>query len=312
MTDKIISDILNASELLQRTIDPEGILANGKIIRITHKLSEDRMGFSWKAEVSFPNDDVLKLHGKYHTDIGFFINRCIYALGNVKTEIPLNPSETLFLAMKNITGLPARLKANLARIDIKTGLSGVVKDDYGINNVFFAMDALFYGIEGGEADDVERQQFNELIMVMRKDIKGLFSKNNIIGTYTSGSSTIRARATIDMYGLGSQTVTLEKSFSGKDEISAYCYTEDFTGKKVPSLKLAFRLDKMLAGKEEVHQHVERNSMEMPSSETTTKERKPEKAWRPKNKPKKKHLETSKHETVIDPYLVFSRPNKMKK
>ena len=312
MTDKIISDILNASELLQRTIDPEGILANGKIIRITHKLSEDRMGFSWKAETAFPNDDVLKMHGKYHTSIGFFINRCIYAMGNTKTEVPLNPSETLFLALKNVTGLPVRMKANLVRIDPKKSVLGLFEDAYGIQNFFSAMDVLFFGIEGGEADDVERQQFNELTMIMRKDINGLFSKNNIIGTYTSGSSTIRARATIDMYGLGSQTVTLEKSFSGKDEISAYCYTEDFTGKKVPSLKLAFRLDKMLAGKEDVHQHVERNSMEMPSSETTTEERKPEKAWRPKNKPKKKHPETSKHETVIDPYLVFSRPNKMKK
>ena len=50
----------------------------------------------------------------------------------------------------------------------------------------------------------------------------------------------------------------------KDEISAYCYTEDFTGRKVPSLRVAFRLYYMLAGITDLQQRRMKNSMDTPT------------------------------------------------
>ena len=269
MTDKFIFNILNAYELLQKTIDPEGILSKGKITRITHQLSENNISFSWKADVNFPDNGNLRIYGQYHKDIKFIINRCRYTIDNEKYDMPLNPSETLLSAIEDISLLPDSIRAKLAKIRPRNPVYDNLECQYGNHNVESGFYALFCGVDGGEKDGPLRSCFKEITFSIRKEPDGFFTKTNIVATCNKETSIIRTRITVDMYGLSSNTVTLEKNFGDNDEISAYCYTEDISGRKIPSLKVAFKLDKLLSGKDDVHQHVKRNHIDYPSSELSS-------------------------------------------
>lgn len=263
MTDIRITNLMTAGDILLRTLDPEGMLSKGKVVRITHRLSDDRKGFSWRADVAFGNNDALKMYGQFHEEMGMFVTRCSFLSEGVDTDIEVNTSETLFSAIADLSRLPARLKDNLARIGLKTTELGAGEDQYGMASLRSMMNVLFWEVDGGEPHDPERSRFTEFSIFMRKDEYGHFNRSNIVGTCVSGVALIRVRVTADMYGLSSRTVTLERSMGGKDEISSYCYTEDFTGRKIPSLKLAFRLERMLSGKDDVQQRVERKGLNKP-------------------------------------------------
>ena len=274
MTDIRISDILEAGERLQKTIDPEGMLANGSITRITHRLSDDGRGFSWKSDVTFMSEDVLKLHGQYHEDIGFLLNRCVIMSGRERHDIRLKPAETLATALEELHRLPVCLRRNLARISLKTGKEGKPDIQYDMNIYKTATDALFWNVEGGDEKDRERSMFRETTLLMKRDSNGFFTNTTIIGNCPTKNGSIKVRVSVDVYGLSSQAVTVEKNFNDKNEISAYCYSEDTSGRKIPSLMLAFRIDRMLTGKDDIREHVQRNSIELPNGERESQEESP--------------------------------------
>ena len=291
MTDIRITNLMTAGEILLRTFDPEGMLSNGRVVRVTHRLSDDRKGFTWRADVVFRNEDTLKIYGQFHDEAGMFVNRCSFLSEGAVTDIALNPSETLFLAVEDLTRLPIRLKDNLVRIGQKNADSEGNGKQYDMGNLRAAMDALFWEVEGGEPNTPERSRFTEFSIFMRKDEYGQINRSNIVGTCHSDSSMIRARVTVDMYGLSSRTVTLERMMGGKDEISAYCYTEDPYGRKVPSLKLAFRLDRLLSGRDDIPQRVVRKGMDRPVEKTETAPSEKVPVRKPKSKnPMKKVIE----------------------
>lgn len=277
--EKSIPLLLDAGDILKKAIDPEGILANGTVTSICHRISDDREEFAWKAEVEFPNDDILKIRGHFKPDTGSIIHRCIYKSKDEKTVLATNASKTLLKSIDALTQLPARMKANLARISQETASSGQVTDDYAMTMMEMAGRALLWEVDGNELTETRRFQFNEISMSLKKDPSGFYSKNTIIGSCTLEGATIKARTVVDMYGLSSQALTLERPMGNKDEISAYCYTEDFTGRKVPSLRVAFRLYYMLAGITDLQQRRMRNSMNAPAKKKNV--RKEQKATRSK-------------------------------
>ena len=262
--DKHISFLLSAGETLKRTIDPEGILASGTIVNIGHRISDDEKEFVWNAEVEFPNDDILKVRGHFNDKFGNTIQRCIYRTRDEKLVLSITPSKTLLKSFGDLMQLPAQMKANLARISQETANSGQSDVSYDMYVLEIARKALLWEVDGNELTETKRFRFNEISMNLKKDPAGFYSKNTIIGSCSLDGAIIKARTIVDMYGLSSQALTLDRTLGGTDEISAYCYTEDFTGRKVPSLRVAFKLYYMLAGVSDLQQRRVKNSIEMPS------------------------------------------------
>lgn len=262
--EKNIPILLDAGDILKKNIDPEGILANGTVTSIGHRISEDEKEFAWNAEIEFTNDDILKIRGQFKPDTGNTIHRCIYKSKDEKIVLPINASKTLLKSLDDLMRLPARLKANLARISQETANSEQIIDDYAMAMVETAGKALLWEVDGNELTETRRFRFNEISMSLKKDPSGFYSKNTIIGSCSLDGATIKARTIVDMYGLSSQALTLERPMGNKDEISAYCYTEDFTGRKVPSLRVAFRLYYMLTGITDLQQRRMKNSMDTPT------------------------------------------------
>lgn len=262
--DKNISFLLSAGETLKRTIDPECILNTGTILNICHRISENDKEFAWSAEVEFPNNDILKIRGQYSPESGNIIQRCIYNTRDEKLVLPILPSRTLLKALGNITQLPPRMKANLARIGQNVINSEQKEDDYDICLLESAQKALLWEVDGNELTETRHFRFNEISMTLQKDPTGFYSKNTIVGCCDLENAIIKARTIVDMYGLSSQVLTLDKPLNTKDAISAYCYTEDFTGRKVPSLRVAFKLYYQLTGTGDLQQRRIKNSMEVPT------------------------------------------------
>ena len=265
MIEKHITTVLSAEDFLRRLIDPEGILANGRISSLALRLSEDQSTFAWKTEIKFSNEDTIKVHGHFNASSENSINNCTYIIGQDKIDIPLNPSESLLKSLEDLIGLPGRMKANIVRIGQEgANKQGVTKED-GLQIIHSSLYVLFWGVDGENFNENRHLGFNEIIFILKTDASGQNYKNDIIGCKMFHDGQIKVRVSVDMYGLSSHTIALEKKMR-MGAISSYCYTDDFTGRKVPSLKLALEINERLSDNDTMKQRTIKNKLRYPKKE----------------------------------------------
>lgn len=257
-TDRRIYSILHLGETLMESIDPDGIASQGTVRKIRHDLTCDGEAFNWKVLLEFPSGDMMTISGKWHEQTGLLINRCRLVSGDESENIPTEPSERLFTAIRDFSGIPARYKRNLSRISLKKAENEVSEDRYDIKLLYNAMNALFWEMDTTEISEREKRMFTEITAVIHKD------KTDIIGKCPVKNGRIVAKTSVDIYGLGAKTVAVEKNLGEKNEVSAYCYTEDISGRKIPSIRMAFSVNSLLSGSG-TQQRKEQNRIGLPGT-----------------------------------------------
>lgn len=234
-TDPRLLAIIDGGRRFSEIIDPEGILTQGQIIR----LSIDTKSSKWKTKYVFPNGDTLHAVGSFDKEY----NPTVVILkmpsqGNSYENISIKPSKTVFESLGNLAGVPARLRRCL----VSTAPDGG-KDDKSKSFVPIYLDILNSALSwevvmkpgentlvGFHLYKIDFQQ-NERGQITQAD----FSVTNSL---ENGEITISAEA--DIYGLSKKKVTLKKNLGMNRTAVVEC--NDKTKKRVrASLMVAYDL-----------------------------------------------------------------------
>lgn len=239
-TDLRLKTILLAGDILMKNIDPEGIASKARIVKIIHHL-DSRMGPGIEAFLEFPMRTTLAIHCRFQKNDDLIIDKCRLVTSSFIKEINVTPSGSLLKTLKSLSDIPAQLKCNLSRIGLKDAKKEKSDDKYGRELLKTAIDALFWEMDSPEINEKEKAEFKEITLLLRED------KAELIGTCHIDKGRIIAKTTVDVYGIGSKSVAVEKKMGNRHELSAYCYTKDSQGKRIPSIRMAFRINTIMNG-----------------------------------------------------------------
>lgn len=242
-SDRRILSILMGGENMRSLVDPENILGGAVTQGLTY--SKNESSDSWSLRVCFPSGDGMRLAGIASEDNIVFISSIVFVSGEEKFSIPAVGAETVIDALGNLSGLPARLKRNLAALPTKTAVcSG---SDFNCREFFdLSKDALFFGIEGGESGGPYRNGFNTLTLSFTSSLDGEPCSVVMRSMVPLVDGKIVVSSSVDIYGLDEKNVKLKYNLGLGRYITSDCFfTHD--GRTCPSLKVAFDLANQLDG-----------------------------------------------------------------
>ena len=259
MTMQIIDDlytVVKAGSTLVRNIDPDGLISRARLVKIKHVLVKDKRTFMWKAYFGCPDDTILIVSGQHHQKLGMVISNLSVRKGESVAEVPISPSETLRKALSLPDGTfscPGCLSALKGQ---ESPFQDGIQRRYDPGVIQSVRNVLFTDMDAIDVPESVRDRFNEISLIFHAD------KTDVVGICKSRSGRIIAKTAAYQDGYGSKSVCLEKKINGRYEMTAYCFMEDFSGRKIPSLGMALRMDDLLSGTDFI-QKKEANRLEVP-------------------------------------------------
>ena len=256
-TDDRLVNILEGGQMMLVAKDPQRLLQGATVTG----LAIDYATNAWRLSLVFPNGATLSLQGTIGKGEFIIQKALLPPVGTKKEEyIMPNPSKTLVKALGDLSRVPVRLKQYLSReakISGKTGLSESVSTKF----LADAKDALFYKVEGAE-EKTKKDLFKNLKINYILSEQGETVKSEIVARYRTENSVINITVETDIYGIGNKKVTLTKKLGAGRYAVIDCRRKD-KEKDIPSLVVAFDLDKAIKELYPPQQRPERKQIEKP-------------------------------------------------
>lgn len=240
INDRLLLFLLASGALLQKSIDPEGIAAEGQV----SQLNLDSAAGTWALLSTFPDGVMVRLGGTYKPDGGALVGDVALPAEQDEWErVPVKAEKTLSRALGSLSGIPARLKHCLSsKSNKKTIRQKKVLSFADLEKLLRS--AAFCDVEGAETPK-DREPFTKWT------VKYLHNENDdeygnprevkFAVYFKTDEGRIVVHAFADMYGLGGKKVTLERNLG----MNRAAYTDCVVwknGRKMPSLKAALDLD----------------------------------------------------------------------
>lgn len=241
-SDSRILSILMSGENMRLMIDPDGILKNARVIAFSYSMN----GFNdaWSLRTVFPSGDILHFAGVASEDNIVFISAIVFQSGEAVRSIPVTGIETVVEALGDLSRLPVQLKRNFAVLPAKTAKN--VGPNFICRKFFtLAKDALFYGVDGGEAGGQYRDKFKSVIISFTNDSAGEPCSVLMRSMTNYADGRIFISSDVDIYGLNKKNVKLRYDLGLGGFISSECFLSH-ENKTSPSLKVAFELAELLS------------------------------------------------------------------
>lgn len=262
-TDTRILYLLRCGEDFHSLLDPEGISSSGFVSNLFLSAPSDEGNIVWCMKISFESGDILQMNGTYSEIFNSIIERIKFI--PFQGEVVLlseKPANRLFFALGDLSALPAQLKRNLA----PTGLKSV---DLAADTRFFnesvykiAVNALFWGVDGGKREDGFRQSFGSVSFTFKQNQDGLPYQLDLVSKLGLGYGRISVKTTVDVYGLSGKSVMLDVEQAGGEIISCKC-SKRVTEKVIPSVRVAFELLDKFSDQKKMKQRRKKVSMGKP-------------------------------------------------
>lgn len=239
LTDGRLHLLIKAGETVLSGVDPQGLLSNASVQILSIGRNNAGIPTDWTLTLSFMESNQIVLSGVISPDGRSYVTSLRYNNAKGSAAIPLKPSETLSDALGNLSELPVPLKRLLA----SPGVSVSNKRVYIMSEILrLAEDALFFGIEGGGAEEGKRDYFS-LFTCAKTVTEGTI---HLVAEHRFEEGRIVVECTVDVFGLSKKKIRFDRSLGMGYSVSCDCRrTRD--GKTKPSLILAFDLAGKIGG-----------------------------------------------------------------
>ena len=235
-TDPKLAALLGGASLFTGLIDPQGLLAEGRLIKLCFNLENS----FWSARYAFGTSEEFVITGIFRESLNPVLDAIKLPLPDGKYDnVQLKPAENLCEALGPLSGIPVRLRRSLSPAGLTAGKEGKIDRPSLESFANLVANALFWG--------VELHQKEEPMKGFSKYTISFESENNhdvrrILLTMTcpldEGEISVDSDATV--YGLGNKRVVLRKNLGMARMATVKC-TINRNGQKIPSLKAAFDL-----------------------------------------------------------------------
>lgn len=236
-TDKRLLSILDGGNHFLSVKDPEGLFADASptMLAIDYNVKK------WKLRLVFNYGEGIQLVGTIK-DEDFLITEILVDGLRPQEKCPLTPAKTVAEALGDLSRVSGHIKKFLSRNALKQAAPSNMNADC-VPFLKNAHDAVFY-----KTEDTSSESSKNLFRKWRFNYVFSDSSNvtkvEISVSYSTNTGIITAFTDADIYGIGNKKITLTKLL-GEDRISVTeCFTKE-KNKKIPSLKVAFDLDRII-------------------------------------------------------------------
>lgn len=236
-TDPRLLSIMESGQDFLAYIDPHGLLQPALVKKIIMDLHHG----TWKILLSFETKNEMIVQGITKDNQPF--------IQNIETEpfgsdniFRAKPAKSLAEAFGDLSRIPVHLKKYLTRNGLKNGLCPR-KEENPFSFLPKAIDANFYKTEDTTPKS-SKKFFRKWKINYFASKDGNVEQVEIVAIHKTKTSAITVSTFVDVYGLNNKTVTLTKVL-GENRSALIDCTVKTGDKTVPSLKVAFDLDKKI-------------------------------------------------------------------
>ena len=242
-TDQKLLFLLESGEMFRNLLDPDGITGAARVERIFHsKPTEEVSNMMVTLRFKTGQQMLVSCLSDPEGIVVKGIRTPVESRGIV--EIPSLPEKTLLSAIKDLSGIPVGLKASLVPVPSK--ITRGLKDTAKLVKSYYALEnnALFWGVEGMSKDDRGESRFEDYSAKFNYNEEGSLVDVELATKAPLDEGKILLITRVNVFGIGSKKVILERNLGMGRGFMAECkIVKD--GKSIPSLKVAFDLDKRL-------------------------------------------------------------------